>query len=54
MKAKATRDEPLKVPLEFDEAIKRAVTVKPPHEGWTKYVKKLLREQKRRRRKSTI
>ena len=53
MKAKARCDEPLKVPLEFDEAMRRAEQVKPPAEGWTKYMKKLMREQKRRRAKST-
>ena len=53
MKAKAKCDEPLKVPLEFDEAMRRAAQVKPPAEGWTKYMKKLMREQKRQRQKST-
>ena len=53
MKAKAKCDEPLKVPLEFDEAMRRAEQVKPPAQGWTKYMKKLMREQKRRRQKST-
>ncbi len=39
MKAELTRDEPLKIPLKFDDAIKRAVTVKPPPKGWGKYFK---------------
>ena len=52
MKAKAKHKEPIKVPLEFDEAMRRAVKVKPPSEGWTKYVKKLMRE--RRREKFTV
>ncbi len=45
MKAKLARDEPLKIPLKFDDAIKRAVTVKPPPEGWAKHMKKLRRAQ---------
>jgi len=53
MKAKVKCDEPLKISLKFDDAIKRAVTVKPPSEGWTKYVKKLMRERKRQRQKPT-
>ena len=53
MKAKAKCDEPLKVSLEFDEAMRRAVQVKPPAVGWTKYVKKLMRGRKRQRQKST-
>ena len=54
MKAKSTRDERLKIPLEFDEAIRRAEQVKPPAEGWIKYMKKLMREQKRQRPKSAV
>ena len=54
MKAKTKCDEPLKVPLEFDEAMRRAVQVKPPTVGWTKYVKKLMRKQKRQRPGSTV
>lgn len=54
MKAKAKCDEPLKVPLEFDDAMRHAVQVKPPPAGWTKYVKKLMRDQKRQRQKSTV
>ena len=50
---KAKRDEPLKVQLEFDEAMRRAVKGKPPGVGWAKYVKKLMREQKRQRPAST-
>ena len=48
-----SRDEPLKVPFEFDEAMRRSVQVKSPPEGWTKYVKKLMRVQKRQRQKLT-
>ena len=54
MKAKEKCDEPLAVPLEFDEAMRRAGQVKPPVEGWTKYMKKLMRAQKRHRQKSTV
>ena len=51
MKEKPTREGPLKVPMKFDEAIKRALTVKPPPEGWPEYEKKLRKERKRRRSK---
>lgn len=54
MKVKAKSDEPLKVPFEFDEAMRRAEQVKPPAEGWTKYMKKLMRKQKRQHQKSTV
>lgn len=51
MKEKARRDEPVKVPLDFDEAMRRAVKIKPPAEGWTKYLKALTHPSKRQRRK---
>lgn len=51
MKAKSTRDEPLKIPLKFDDAIKRAVTVKPPPEGWAKHMKKLRRKNTSKRKR---
>lgn len=50
-KPKAKRG-PLNIPMKFDEAIKRALTVKPPPEGWAEYEKKLKRARKRRQRKS--
>ena len=49
---KPKREGPLKISLKFDDAIKRAVNVKPPPEGWAKHMEKLTREQKRRRQKS--
>ena len=51
MKAKLTRDEPLKIPLKFDDAMERAVTVKPPPEGWPKHMKKLRRKNTSKRKK---
>lgn len=35
MKARAKREGPLKVDLAFEEAIRRALQVKPPPEGWS-------------------
>lgn len=54
MKQKATREGPLKVPLAFDEAIRRALQVKPPPEGWPAYEAKLKRkrQQARQRKKA--
>ncbi len=51
MKEKSKHNEPVKVPLEFDEAMRRAVQVKPPPKSWTKYVKSLKQASKRERRK---
>jgi hypothetical protein len=51
MTAKAKHDPPLKIPMEFDEAMKRAIQVRPPEGGWKKYEKKLKRARKRRRSK---
>lgn len=53
MKAKAKGDERLKVPLEFDETIRRAIQVKPPLGGWAKYFKSQKQAPKRQRQKST-
>lgn len=54
MKAKTEpkREGPLKIRLKFDDAIKRAIKVKPPSGGWAEYEKKLKRERKRQRQKS--
>lgn len=49
MKEKAKRQGPLKVGLPFDEAIKRALKVPPPPEGWAAYEAKLKRERVRTR-----
>lgn len=51
MKVKTTHERPVKVEMDFDEAVKRALTVKPPPEGWAEYEKKLKKERKRRRPK---
>lgn len=51
MTAKATRDPPLKIPMKFDEAMKRAVQVKPPAEGWAAYEKSLKRKRRAKRRR---
>ena len=47
MTAKAKREGPLKINMKFDEAIKRALAVKPPAEGWAEYEKKLKAKKKR-------
>lgn len=49
MTAKAKNEGPLKIGMKFDDAIKRALSVKPPPEGWDEYEKKLKKERKRRR-----
>jgi hypothetical protein len=51
MPKKSAHEGPLKIDMKFDEAIKRALTVKPPSEGWEEYEKKLRKERKRRRAK---
>jgi hypothetical protein len=49
MKSKqASREKPVSVPLPFEEAIRRALQVKPPPEGWTEDDR---RERQRRKRK---
>jgi len=53
MTAKGTREPPLKVPMRFDDAMKRAIQVKPPEGGWEKYEKKLRKRRKRRQAKTT-
>lgn len=45
--AKIKQDGPLKVPFEFDDAIRRAMTVKPPEEGWPQYEANLRRAKAR-------
>ena len=50
---KANQEEPVKIPLEFDDAMKRALAVKPPPGGWVKCEKKLKRDRERRRSKAT-
>jgi hypothetical protein len=36
-------------PLDFDEAMRRALKVKPPPEGWADYERRLKQERKRRK-----
>ena len=54
MSAKAKREGPVRVPLAFDEAIRRVLQVKPPPEGWAAYEKapKTKRAKKRRKARS--
>ena len=52
-KAKPKREGPLKISLKFDDAIKRAIQVTPPPEGWAKYEAKLKRRRQGRRQQST-
>lgn len=51
MTDKAKREAPLKVPMAFDEAMKRVLQVKPPKEGWKEYEKKTKKDRKKRRQK---
>lgn len=44
MKAKAKHEGPLKIPMPFDAAMKLAVGIKPPPEGWAQYEKNLNRD----------
>lgn len=53
-KPKLKREAPLKILLNFDDAISRAVKVKPPSEGWPKYEAKMKRRRQKRRQKSTV
>lgn len=45
--ATSKQDGPVKVPFEFDSAIRRAMKVKPPAEGWSKYEAKLRKAKAR-------
>lgn len=53
MSAKPKREGPLKVPFAFDDAIRRAMGVKPPPEGWKEYERARARAN-RRGRKPTL
>lgn len=46
MKSKPKREPPVTVPLPFDEAIERALKVKPPQGGWRAYETKPRRRTK--------
>lgn len=54
MKPKGKHEGPLKINMKFDEAISRALTVKPPSEGWPEYEKQLRRLKKRARRSKKV
>jgi hypothetical protein len=52
MTAKSKANEgPIRIPMKFDDAIKRALSVKPPAQGWAAYEKKIKKNRKRRRAK---
>ena len=53
MKDKPKREGPLKVPMPFDEAVSRALKVKPPAEGWAEYERRLKQERERAQRPVT-
>jgi hypothetical protein len=42
MAKKMRHEGPLKIPMKFDDAIRHALKVKPPEEGWAEYEKKLF------------
>jgi hypothetical protein len=49
MKAKAKREEPLKINMGFDESIRLALNVKPPSEGWSAHHRSPKRPKRRRK-----
>lgn len=51
VKQSRKREGPLRVSHQFDDAIRRALQVSPPPEGWTKYEEKLTRRRQRQRKK---
>jgi len=53
MKAKAKREGPLKIPMAFDDAIKRALEVKPPVGGWATLERGSTHKRRRRRKQAT-
>jgi hypothetical protein len=50
-KPKPKNDGPLSVPMPFDEAMQRALQVKPPPEGWPEYERKLRQRRQRNKRR---
>jgi hypothetical protein len=52
MKPKTKREGPLSVPLDFDEAMRRALKVKPLPEGWAEHERWLKEKRKRPVRKA--
>lgn len=51
-KPKGKNEGPLSVPVEFDEAIRRAMQVKPPPEGWPEYERSIRQQRTKRRSKA--
>jgi hypothetical protein len=51
MTAKAKHEKPLRIPMKFDDAMKLAVQMKPPAEGWKAYEKRLRSERRKRKPK---
>ena len=47
------REGPLRVQHQFDDAVRRALQVSPPPEGWAKYEEKLPLRRQRKREKKT-
>lgn len=47
-KPKPKREGPLSVPLDFDEAMQRALKVKPPPEGWAEHERRMRQRRKKR------
>jgi hypothetical protein len=47
MTGKPKREGPLKVPIPFDEAIRRALKVKPPQGGWKTFERAKARANRR-------
>jgi len=51
MKARAKREGPLKITMDFDEAIKHALMVKPPPGGWNSLERGSATHKRKRTRK---
>jgi len=45
---RASKEGPLKIPMKFDEAMKLALNVKPPQEGWKEYERQLRKRRAKR------
>ena len=48
MKIKSKRESALRIPMEFDDAIKLAIKVKPPAEGWAAHEASLKAKRQRK------
>ena len=53
MKTGGKREEGLKIPLPFDQAMKLAVQVRPPPEGWKAYEKKLKAAKRAKKKRKS-